>query len=85
VAQRGPQGYLQYSTNSRIPLNITNAFIVWALSASGINNLQIEYTALEVIADASISSGKADSYFLAVLTSALFKLGQSVKANVYAK
>jgi hypothetical protein len=84
ATQKGTLGYLQTTTTSSVPLNITNAFILWALSGSGITSLNTEWTALEAVADASIAAGTVDTYFLAVLTSALYNLRQSSKANVYA-
>jgi hypothetical protein len=62
------------------PENITAAYIVWTLTASGITNVTTEITAMKAQADDSIKSNTADGYFLGLLADSLYNLNRSAEA-----
>ncbi|CDW79846.1 a-macroglobulin complement component [Stylonychia lemnae] len=68
----------------RAPSNITDAYIVWALTSAGETNLTAEITYLISLADKSITSKSIDAYFLGLLSSSLYNLKRNEEAQKYA-
>ena len=71
----------------RAPDNITAAYIVWTLSASGeatFDEVSKEVANLKTLADDQIANGSNDAYFLGLLASTLYNYGKNAEAQVYA-
>ena len=71
----------------RAPDNITAAYIVWTLSASGeatFDEVSKEVANLKTLADDQIANGSTDAYFLGLLASTLYNYGKNEEAQVYA-
>lgn len=68
----------------RAPANITDAYIVWALTSSGETNVTQEITALKAKADQLIANNNVDAYFFGLLSDSLYNLNRKAEAKVYA-
>lgn len=70
----------------RAPENITAAYIVWALTETGVSgaDLETEIKTLKGYADVQIKSGSADKYFLGLLSCSLYNLQRTEEARTYA-
>jgi len=63
----------------RAPPNTTDAYIVWALTSSGVTDLDAEINNLIEVADQS-----DDPYIIGLLAASLYNLGRDADAQTYA-
>ncbi|CDW84292.1 a-macroglobulin complement component [Stylonychia lemnae] len=68
----------------RAPANITDAYIIWALTSSGETDVANETANLIKQADQSITNNTVDVYFLGLLASSLYNLKRNEEAQKYA-
>jgi len=63
---------------------VTTAYIIWALTESGVTNLDTEITKLKSLADEAIKNNATDAYFTGLLAASLYNLNRNDEARVYA-
>lgn len=68
----------------RAPANITNAYIVWALTSSGYTDLNNEIDNLIAIARSGLDSDFVDPYFFSLLAASLYNLGRNEEGDEFA-
>jgi hypothetical protein len=70
----------------RAPKNVTDAYIVWALTSSNLTemNLTLEISNLTQLADDSITNQDIDTYFISLVSAILYNVQNIAGARKYA-